>query len=112
MLTRWFAASFYSRSTVKVTFLSRKFHKTNNIPRWEPMHNRSAVRTCGMVVISILLNWILGRAQSSGMQEYEPTLNSLNLHPLLLWQADANFAIFLHEVLYSVQVWSPLPLPI
>ena len=42
---------------------------------------------------------------------YEPTLESLNQHPLPQWYADAKLGIFIHWGLYSVPGWAPLVHP-
>ena len=42
---------------------------------------------------------------------YEPTLESLDRHPLPEWYADAKLGIFVHWGLYSVPGWAPLVHP-
>jgi alpha-L-fucosidase len=42
---------------------------------------------------------------------YEPTLASLDQHPLPQWYADAKLGIFIHWGLYSVPGWAPLVHP-
>lgn len=42
---------------------------------------------------------------------YEPTLDSLNRHPLPEWYRDAKLGIFIHWGLYSVPGWAPLVHP-
>ena len=42
---------------------------------------------------------------------YEPTLESLDQHPLPAWYADAKLGIFIHWGLYSVPGWAPLSHP-
>ncbi len=42
---------------------------------------------------------------------YEPTLASLDRHPLPQWYADAKLGIFIHWGLYSVPGWAPLVHP-
>lgn len=42
---------------------------------------------------------------------YQPTLESLNRHPLPQWYADAKLGIFIHWGLYSVPGWAPLVHP-
>jgi alpha-L-fucosidase len=42
---------------------------------------------------------------------YEPTLASLDRHPLPQWYADAKLGIFIHWGLYSVPGWAPLSHP-
>jgi alpha-L-fucosidase len=41
-------------------------------------------------------------------QKYEPTIDSLDKHPLPQWYADAKLGIFIHWGLYSVPGWAPL----
>lgn len=43
--------------------------------------------------------------------EYEPTLASLNRHPLPGWYAGAKLGIFIHWGLYSVPGWAPVSHP-
>ena len=40
--------------------------------------------------------------------QYQPTLESLDKHPLPAWYADAKLGIFVHWGLYSVPGWAPL----
>jgi alpha-L-fucosidase len=42
---------------------------------------------------------------------YEPTVESLNKHPLPQWYNDAKLGIFIHWGLYSVPGWAPLVHP-
>jgi alpha-L-fucosidase len=42
---------------------------------------------------------------------YEPSIDSLNRHPLPQWYADAKLGIFIHWGLYSVPGWAPLNHP-
>jgi len=50
-------------------------------------------------------------AQAQAPTHYEPTLESLNRHPLPEWYADAKLGIFVHWGLYSVPGWAPLTHP-
>ncbi len=43
--------------------------------------------------------------------KYEPTLESLDRHPLPEWYAGAKLGIFIHWGLYSVPGWAPLNHP-
>jgi len=43
--------------------------------------------------------------------KYEPTLASLDSHPLPQWYAGAKLGIFIHWGLYSVPGWAPLSHP-
>lgn len=57
---------------------------------------------------------ILSVGISSSAQEptkYEPTLESLDRHPLPQWYAGAKLGIFIHWGLYSVPGWAPLTHP-
>lgn len=44
-------------------------------------------------------------------QKYEPTIESLDQHPLPQWYAGAKLGIFIHWGLYSVPGWAPLTHP-
>jgi alpha-L-fucosidase len=52
---------------------------------------------------------IMMRAQAPA--HYEPSLESLDRHPLPAWYADAKLGIFIHWGLYSVPGWAPLSHP-
>jgi alpha-L-fucosidase len=54
---------------------------------------------------------ILLPLQAQAPAHYEPTLESLNQHPLPQWYADAKLGIFIHWGLYSVPGWAPLVHP-
>jgi alpha-L-fucosidase len=54
---------------------------------------------------------ILLPLQAQAPAHYEPTLQSLNQHPLPEWYADAKLGIFIHWGLYSVPGWAPLVHP-
>jgi len=54
---------------------------------------------------------ILGPLRAQSPADYEPTLESLNRHPLPEWYADAKLGIFIHWGLYSVPGWAPLVHP-
>jgi alpha-L-fucosidase len=49
------------------------------------------------------------RAQAP--EKYEPTIESLDKHPLPAWYAGAKLGIFIHWGLYSVPGWAPLNHP-
>jgi alpha-L-fucosidase len=51
------------------------------------------------------------RAPSQQPTKYEPTLESLDRHPLPDWYNDAKLGIFIHWGLYSVPGWAPLVHP-
>ena len=44
----------------------------------------------------------------ANQKKYEPTIESLNTHPLPDWYADAKLGIFIHWGLYSVPGWAVL----
>src|ERR1700685_1147565 len=51
------------------------------------------------------------QVQAQPPVHYQPTLESLNQHPLPQWYADAKLGIFVHWGLYSVPGWAPLVHP-
>jgi alpha-L-fucosidase len=50
-------------------------------------------------------------AAAQAPTKYEPTLESLDRHPLPQWYAGAKLGIFIHWGLYSVPGWAPLSHP-
>ena len=48
---------------------------------------------------------------AQAQERYEPTLASLDSHPLPQWYAGAKLGIFIHWGLYSVPGWAPLSHP-
>jgi alpha-L-fucosidase len=63
-----------------------------------------------MVVVLLFAGlWLPDYAQAP--VHYQPTLESLNRHPLPQWYADAKLGIFVHWGLYSVPGWAPLSHP-
>ena len=63
----------------------------------------------GLAVAVFSISSALSAAQAP--KHYEPTLDSLNHHPLPQWYADAKLGIFIHWGLYSVPGWAPLSHP-
>jgi alpha-L-fucosidase len=61
-----------------------------------------------MMAASLAALAVTAGAQSA---HYEPTLDSLNKHPLPRWYADAKLGIFIHWGLYSVPGWAPVEQP-
>jgi alpha-L-fucosidase len=59
----------------------------------------------------LLAPLFLSSLQAQAPPKYEPTLESLNQHPLPQWYADAKLGIFIHFGLYSVPGWAPLVHP-
>ena len=47
-----------------------------------------------------------GAAQTPESKHYEPTIASLDTHPLPAWYDDAKLGIFIHWGLYSVPAWA------
>lgn len=72
------------------------------------MFSRAARPLAYLLVLAFLLA-SPGRSQQT--LTYEPTIESLNRHPLPDWYADAKLGIFIHWGLYSVPGWAPLVHP-
>ncbi|HLH37296.1 MAG TPA: alpha-L-fucosidase [Alloacidobacterium sp.] len=51
------------------------------------------------------------QAKAQAPSHYEPTIESLNKHPLPQWYDDAKLGIFIHWGLYSVPGWATLQHP-
>ena len=62
-------------------------------------------------LVLMLYSLAASSAQAQPPSHYEPTLESLNQHPLPQWYADAKLGIFVHWGLYSVPGWAPLVHP-
>lgn len=54
---------------------------------------------------------LVAAAVAQAPAHYEPTIESLNQHPLPQWYAGAKLGIFIHWGLYSVPGWAPLNHP-
>ncbi len=69
-------------------------------------------RRCGLVMVAGLLvgmGTVEAQAQTNyAPTHYDPTLASLDQHPLPPWYADAKLGIFIHWGLYSVPGWAPV----
>jgi alpha-L-fucosidase len=66
------------------------------------------------VLLTALVAVCITHGTGSGAQsrtKYEPTLESLDRHPLPQWYAGAKLGIFIHWGLYSVPGWAPLTHP-
>jgi alpha-L-fucosidase len=65
------------------------------------------------VALKIVLSFLAmcGICAAQAPAKYEPTLESLDRHPLPEWYAGAKLGIFIHWGLYSVPGWAPLPHP-
>jgi alpha-L-fucosidase len=64
-----------------------------------------------LALVVALVSAFLPPLQAQSSAHYEPTLESLNRHPLPAWYADAKLGIFVHWGLYSVPGWAPLVHP-
>ena len=58
--------------------------------------------------IFALLLLISAQAHAQASQHYQPTIQSLDQHPLPQWYSDAKLGIFIHWGLYSVPGWAPI----
>ncbi len=66
----------------------------------------------GKVVLkTFLIGLLVSQLHAQTAVHYQPTLESLNQHPLPQWYADAKLGIFIHWGLYSVPGWAPLVHP-
>ena len=61
------------------------------------------------IFVAVITLGALGYAQAP--IKYEPTIESLDKHPLPQWYAGAKLGIFIHWGLYSVPGWAPLSHP-
>ncbi len=70
------------------------------------------IRRVGLFfILAGLLMPASGICTAQEHKKYEPTLASLNTHPLPQWYANAKLGIFIHWGLYSVPGWAPLSHP-
>ena len=70
------------------------------------------IRKSGRVVLTMMvISLAFPSIRSQEPSRYEPTLESLDRHPLPEWYADAKLGIFIHWGLYSVPGWAPLVHP-
>ncbi|MFP5235901.1 MAG: alpha-L-fucosidase [Acidobacteriota bacterium] len=67
-----------------------------------------STRTLSALLLSCSM---VAAAAAQAPTHYEPTLDSLNQHPLPQWYAGAKLGIFIHWGLYSVPGWAPLTHP-
>ena len=80
--------------------------------RWERFQGEWMMRKMmsAALVTAMWLPFGVGlRAQEA--MKYEPTIESLDRHPLPAWYAGAKLGIFIHWGLYSVPGWAPLSHP-
>src|SRR5215472_13991841 len=68
----------------------------------------SCLMSLASIVCAIAYTWAFPAQPPA---EYQPTLESLNQHPLPEWYGDAKLGIFIHWGLYSVPGWAPLVHP-
>jgi alpha-L-fucosidase len=61
--------------------------------------------------IAVIVLAISSFSAAQAALKYEPTLASLDRHPLPEWYANAKLGIFIHWGLYSVPGWAPLNHP-
>src|ERR1017187_1498390 len=64
---------------------------------------------CFAVLTAFTLDCAASTAQAA--VHYQPTIESLEIHPLPQWYAGAKLGIFIHYGLYSVPGWAPLSHP-
>jgi alpha-L-fucosidase len=64
-----------------------------------------------MMRVWLLVGFLGMQAFAQAPAHYEPTIESLNQHPLPEWYADAKLGIFIHWGLYSVPGWAPISHP-
>jgi alpha-L-fucosidase len=70
------------------------------------------VKPAGNIVLHVILPVLLSlQTWAQAPTRYEPTLASLNQHPLPQWYDDAKLGIFIHWGLYSVPGWATLQHP-
>ena len=74
------------------------------------MHSSHA-RRAASIVLPLLFGFLVLPGLQAQPSHFEPTLESLNQHPLPQWYADAKLGIFVHWGLYSVPGWAPLVHP-
>lgn len=79
--------------------------KTRSLPALPASHNVSRI------ALFLTLCFLPFSVHAQAPTHYEPTLESLNKHPLPQWYADAKLGIFVHWGLYSVPGWAPLVHP-
>jgi alpha-L-fucosidase len=69
------------------------------------------IRKLSVSKIATILIVMCGLCAAQAPAKYEPTLESLDRHPLPPWYAGAKLGIFIHWGLYSVPGWAPLSHP-
>ncbi len=70
------------------------------------------VKSAGKIALHAILPVLLSSLTwAQAPTHYEPTIESLNQHPLPQWYDDAKLGIFIHWGLYSVPGWATLQHP-
>jgi alpha-L-fucosidase len=64
-----------------------------------------------LAAISVAIITLSAMCSAQAPIHYEPTLESLDQHPLPQWYAGAKLGIFIHWGLYSVPGWAPVNHP-
>src|ERR1700728_5456983 len=73
---------------------------------------RMTLQSRGSLLLkALLLGLLTTGAHAQVAKKYQPTLESLNQHPLPEWYADAKLGIFIHWGLYSVPGWAAVDRP-
>ena len=75
------------------------------------MRVRQAGQWAAAATLALVTNGSIpaaAQAATAGPAHYDPTLQSLDQHPLPQWYADAKLGIFIHWGLYSVPGWAPV----
>ena len=75
------------------------------------MHKSLIVKLSTLALASAMLATLAPGANAQARKHYEPTIASLNTHPIPGWYDDAKLGIFVHWGLYSVPGWAPLSHP-
>ena len=75
------------------------------------MKSGSMRRTAIACVVALLCSMTAVQGWAQASQKYEPTIESLDRHPLPEWYSGAKLGIFIHWGLYSVPGWAPVSHP-
>ena len=68
-------------------------------------------RTFHFPIVATLFLALSALSSAQPAAQYQPTIASLDTHPLPQWYANAKLGIFIHYGLYSVPGWAPLSHP-
>lgn len=68
---------------------------------------RSFILGSALMLSSLLAVPVAAAGDAGARSDYEPTVESLESHPLPDWYDDAKFGIFIHWGAYSVPAWGP-----